>query len=43
VSAYIDEAQVEIMTVENFRESGQEYTRERLIAPDGEAGERKYR
>lgn len=37
---YLDEAQVEIATVDYFRELGYEYTQGVHIAPDGEAPER---
>jgi len=36
---YIDEAQVEIVTVDYFRELGYEYIHGPTIAPDGEAPE----
>jgi len=38
---YIDEAQVEIVTVDYFRELGYEYIHGPAIAPDGEAPERQ--
>jgi len=39
--AYLDEAQVEIVTVDYFRELGYEYLHGPVIAPDGEAPERE--
>lgn len=38
---FIDEAQVEIVTVDYFRELGYEYIHGPTIAPDGEAPERQ--
>jgi hypothetical protein len=35
--AYLDEAQVEIVTVDYFRELGYEYVHGPLIEPDGDA------
>jgi hypothetical protein len=35
MTAYIDEAQVEIVTVDYFRELGYEYIHGPVIAPDG--------
>ena len=40
MNAYLDESQVEIATVEYFRELGYEYVHGPKIAPDGEAPER---
>src|SRR5680860_122050 len=40
MSRYLDEAQVEIVTVDYFRELGYEYIHGPSIAPDGEAQER---
>lgn len=40
MSTYIDESQVEIVTVDYFRELGYEYIHGPVIAPDGEAPER---
>ena len=40
VSTYIDEAQVEIVTVDYFRELGYEYVHGPQIAPDRDAPER---
>ena len=37
MSGYIDEAQVEIVTVDYFRELGYEYIHGPVIAPDGDA------
>jgi type I restriction enzyme, R subunit len=39
--SYIDEAQVEIVTVDYFRELGYEYIHGPVIAPQGEAPERQ--
>ena len=41
MSGYIGEAQVEIVTVDYFRELGYEYIHGPVIAPDGEAPERQ--
>jgi len=38
--SYLDEAQVEIVTVDYFRELGYEYIHGPQIAPDGDAPER---
>jgi len=40
-SRYLDESQVEIVTVDYFRELGYEYIHGPVIAPDGEAPERQ--
>jgi len=40
MSAYLDEAQVEIVTVDYFRELGYEYVHGPQIAPDGDTPER---
>jgi len=40
MSSYLDEAQVEIVTVDYFRELGYEYIHGPQIAPDGDAPER---
>ncbi len=40
MSACLDEAQVEIVTVDYFRELGYEYVHGPSIAPDGEGPER---
>ncbi len=39
--AYLDEAQIEIVTGDYFRELGYEYIHGPVIAPDGEAPERQ--
>jgi type I restriction enzyme R subunit len=41
MAAYLDEAQVEIVTVDYFRELGHEYIRGPVITPDGESPERQ--
>jgi len=41
MATYLDEAQVEIVTVDYFRELGYEYIHGPTIAPDGEAPERQ--
>jgi len=40
MSSYLDESQLEIATVDYFRELGYEYVHGPHIAPDGEASER---
>lgn len=41
MTGYIDEAQVEIVTVDYFHELGYEYIHGPMIAPDGEAPDRQ--
>ncbi len=41
MTGYLDEAQVEIVTVDYFRELGYEYIHGPVIGPDGEAPERQ--